>query len=167
MNTYEELEEGDQTDQAKEVGKRRHERREPCPTVEHRPKEQRNEEERQEHRSVPHDRPDGDDTNADERAWVLVAVPVGERLHEHVRDNEDRGHAYRENDLGEDDAPPLGTRDVASHLVGRMTQLLLLVTSNHRTRQTAVPVPRARLRTRVSTRHPPEELAVVDDEVGE
>ena len=48
-----------------------------------------------------------------------------------------------------------------------MSQFLLLVTSDHRTGQTTVAVPRASLGTRVTTRHPAEELAVVDNEVRE
>ena len=149
------------------MSERGHERRESRPAREHRPDEQRDEEERQEHDGVPHHWTNGNNTDTDERARVLLAVPVGEGLDEHVRDDEDGGHADREDDLGEDDAPPLGTRSVSSHLVRRVAQLLLLVTSDHRTGQTTVAVPRASLGTRVTTRHPAEELAVVDDEVRE
>ena len=149
------------------MSERSHERRESRPAREHRPDEQRDKEERQEHDGVPHDWTNGNNTDTDERARVLLAVPVGERLHEHVRDDEDGGHADREDDLGEDDAPPLGTGSIAGHLVRWVPQLLLLVTSDHRTGQTTVAVPRASLGTRVTTRHPAEELAVVDDEVRE
>ena len=112
MNTYEELEERDQTDQGKEVSECRHERREPCPAVEHGTKEQRDEEQRQENCSIPHHRADGNDTNADERAWVLVAVPIGEGLDEHVCDDEEDGHDDGNDNLGEEHGTPACTGNV-------------------------------------------------------
>ena len=46
-----------------------------------------------------------------------------------------------------------------------MPEFLLLVTGDHRPRESAVTVPTARFMARVTTRHPPQELPVVDDEV--
>ena len=47
-----------------------------------------------------------------------------------------------------------------------MTKLLLLITSNHRPGKSAVSVPTARLRPRISSRHPPQKFTIIDDEVG-
>lgn len=47
-----------------------------------------------------------------------------------------------------------------------MAQFLLLVTGDHGPGQSAVAIPATRLRARVTTGHPPQELAVVDDELG-
>ena len=149
------------------MGKRGHERREPRPTLHHGTKEEGDEEQREEHRRIPDDRANGNDTDADERARAGVAVAIREGLDEHVCNDENARAANWKDDLGENDAPPLRTGRVTRQLVRRVSQLLLLVTRNHRPRQTAVSVPTAGLRARVPARHPPEELAVVDDEVGE
>lgn len=47
-----------------------------------------------------------------------------------------------------------------------MTELFLLVASNHRPGKSTVSVPTARLRSRISSRHPSQKLAIIDDEVG-
>ena len=128
--------------------------------VEHRAKEQREQEENEQDARVPHDGPDGDDGNTNERAWWLLAVLVGERLHEHVRDDEEGGHDDGEDDLREDDRPPLRARDVARQPLRRVAEPLLLVASDHRARQTAEADPRVGVRTRVATVHPAQEFAV-------
>lgn len=48
-----------------------------------------------------------------------------------------------------------------------MTKFLLFVTGDHRSRESAVAVPTVRRCLRVTTRHPTQELSVVDDEIGE
>lgn len=47
-----------------------------------------------------------------------------------------------------------------------MTEFLLLVASNHRSRKSTVSVPTARLGSRVSSRHPSQKFAIIDDKVG-
>ena len=81
--------------------------------VEHRTKEQREQEEDEQDARVPHDRPDGDDGNTNERARGLLAVLVRERLDEHVRDDEEGGQDDGEDDLREYNRPPLCPRYVA------------------------------------------------------
>ena len=48
-----------------------------------------------------------------------------------------------------------------------MSQFLLLVTSDHRPRKPTVPVPTTCFMPRIASGHPPQEFAVVDDEVSE
>lgn len=81
--------------------------------VEHGAQEQREHEQHKKDRRVPHDGADSHNGDADEGRRRLLAVLVGERLHEHVRDCEEDSHDEREDDLGEDDRPPFRARDVA------------------------------------------------------
>ena len=48
-----------------------------------------------------------------------------------------------------------------------MSEFLLLVASNHRPGEPTVSIPTARLRSRVSSGHPPQKFAIIDNEVGE
>ena len=182
--TYEELEERDHSKDTKGVAEERHdgtklrERR-----VQHRAQEEREQEEDQEDRGVPHDRADGDDGDTDERARRLLPVLVGERLDEHIRDDKERGHDDREDDLREDDRPPFRAGHVAREALGGVAEAFLLVPSDHRAGETAEADPRVGVRARVATVHPAEELPagaqvsrsgrrahadlpIVDDEVG-
>lgn len=166
-NTHEELEERNQTNQAQEMCKRRHNRRELLPLLHHRAQEQRHKEQRQQNTRVPNDRTNGNNTDTNERTRVLSTILVGEGLDEHIRDDKDRRHANRPHNLREHDCSPTGTGNVTRKLLGRVSQFLLLVTGNHRPGQPTVPIPAARFMTRVSTRHPSQELPIVDDKVGE
>ena len=48
-----------------------------------------------------------------------------------------------------------------------MAKLLLLVSRDHGSGKSTIAIPAARLRPRITARHPPQELSMVDDEVGE
>ena len=135
--------------------------------VEEGSQEQREHEQDKQNRGIPDDRPKRHDRNPHERARRLASIAIRERLDEHVaHDHEDR-HDGREDDLREDDRAPSSTRHVARELLRRVSQPLLLVPRDHRARETTVADPRVRVRARVAAVHPPQELAVVDDEVGE
>lgn len=89
------------------------------------------------------------------------------RLDKEVGDGHDDGHAERSEQLGVDDGPPRRPGHVRRELLGRVAELLALVTGDLGPRQSAVADPRVGVVPRVSARHPPEELAVVDHEVRE
>ena len=110
--------------------------------VEERTKEQREHELDKQDRRVPDDGAEGHDRDTDERARRLVAVAVGERLDEHVADDEEDGHDGGENDLREDDRAPSCTRSVTREFLRGVAQALLLVASDHGARQAAVANPR-------------------------
>ena len=89
------------------------------------------------------------------------------RLDKEVGHRHDDGHRERAEQLGVDDGPPRGPRDVGRELLGRVSELLALVAGDLRPREPAVADPRVGVVARVAARHPPKELAVVDDKVGE
>ena len=126
--------------------------------IQHRAQEQREEEEDQKDGRVPNDGADRHNRDTDERARRLLAILVGERLDEHVRDDEERGHDDREDDLREDDRPPLRAGHITGEALGGVAEAFLLVASNHRTGETAEADPRVGVRTRVATVHPAKEL---------
>jgi len=135
--------------------------------IEHGAEEQGNDEQREEHSSVPGDGSDGDDGKTDQGAVAEITVGVRERLDEHVCDTEDNSHADRRENLRKQDRSPAGAGQVSRKLLRRVAESLLLVTGNHGPRQTAVPDPRVGVRARVTAGHPPKVLPVVNDEVGE
>ena len=193
--TDEELEESDETDDGCSVGDGGHGGSElSAAVVEHRSEEERDEEEHDEDRHVPHHRSERDDGDSEETRHLLVArhgEPEGERreregqqaeaeeiedgkgsvfdsrLDEEVRDGEDDCHADGSDDLGGEDDPPSCPGHVGRELLGRVSESLPLVPGDPRPREPAVSDPRVCVRPRVSSRHPPEELAVVDDKVRE
>jgi len=65
------------------------------------------------------------------------------------------------------DDSPTGTRSFSRKLLGRVTDLLLLESSNLGSRETAVSDPRVGVSSGVSSRHPSEVLSVIDNEVAE
>lgn len=149
--TYEEFEEGNQTDQAKHMGQCSHDRREFLPRRHHRSEEEGDEEQGQQDGGVPDHWTNSNDTDTNKRAGILVSVLVWERLDEHVSDDEYRGLADWPDDFREQDRSPVSTRDVSGQLLRGMTKLLLLVTSNHRPRETAVSIPAALVRARITS----------------
>lgn len=135
--------------------------------IEHGSEEQRDDEQGEEDRCVPRDRADGNDGETDQGAGTKVAVFIGERLDEHVRDGEDDSHAHGPNDLGNQHGAPSRAGNVAGKFLRRMAESFLLVTGDHRPRETAVTDPGVGVRSRVTAGHPAKVLAVIDDEVGE
>ena len=122
--------------------------------VKHGAQEQRHQEKHQQNRSIPHDGTIGDDSDADEGARGVLAIRVGERLDEHVRNDEEDGHEYGEEHLGENDRAPAGPRNIARQLFRWVAEFLLLVTRDHSTREAAVSNPRVGMRSRVTAGHP-------------
>lgn len=165
--TYEELEESDHSDESQEMSSCSNDGTELCPRAHHWSEEEGHKEQRQQHRGVPNDGPNGDDGDTNQRARGLVTFGVGEGLDEHVSNNEDRGDGEGRDDFGEEDCAPRCSGNVARQLLRWVPKLLLLVTGDHGTRKTTVPIPTARLRPRVAARHPTQEFSVVNDEVGE
>lgn len=162
---YKELKERNHTEDTEGVCNERHdstefgERR-----VEERTKEQGEQELDKENGGVPDDGSERDHGNTDQWAWWLVSIIIGERLDEHVGNDEKDSHDGREYDLRENDGSPSGTRDVSRELLRRVSEPLLLVTSDHGTRQPTVANPRIRVRPRISSVHPPQELS--KDKIG-
>ena len=112
--TYEELEEPEHSYNTKNVRDGSHEGPKPREGgIHHGAEEQRYEEQHKEHCGVPDNGSEGDDSDADQWAWRQFSGSVGERLHEHVRDDEQYGHHSREDNLGEEYIPPLGARNIA------------------------------------------------------
>lgn len=83
-----------------------------------------------------------------------------------LRTSEDDRHAYGHDNLGNEDVLEPSTGRITTHLVRWETQLLLLGSSNSSSRQTAISNPGIVVRPSVTSRHPSQELAIVDDEVG-
>lgn len=191
LRTYQELEERDHADDGTKVGNGSHTGTklvgaavELLVSIEHtrpikthaRAKEERNEEEYNEQRHVEDNRTERNDGNAQE---TRLSLPVdAERLDEEVGNDEQDGEAEGAQNLRNNDGLPRSTGDItgelkvsnihetdATHLLRWQTELLPLETSNSRTRQTAVTDPRVGVSPGVTSGHPAEELAVVNDEV--
>lgn len=84
-----------------------------------------------------------------------------------TRTGDDDGHTNGTNNFGNEDVPPSCSGLVAGKLLRRVSEAVLLVTSDHRSRQTAVSDPRVAMRPRVTARHPSKEFTIVDNKVGE
>lgn len=116
---------------------------------------------------VQDDGTEGDDKDSDQRVGRGVASVVLEGTDEHVGNGDDDGHTNGTNNFGNENVPPSCSGLVAGKLLRRVSEAVLLVTSDHRSRQAAVSDPRVAMRPRVTTRHPSKEFTVVDHKVGE
>lgn len=97
--------------------KGRHDRCELRPRLQDGTQKERHEEQGQEDGGIPHDGTDRDDRDTDERAGVDTTLGIGERLDEHVRNDEDRRTADGPEDLRKQYGSPAGTRDVSRQLL--------------------------------------------------
>jgi len=95
------------------VGDAGHDGTELDPLLHHWTQEERNEEQREQDGAIPHHRSNGDEGNADQRTGLLAALGIGERLDEHVRDDEEDGDADRKDDLRPKYVAPACSRDVS------------------------------------------------------
>jgi len=95
--TYQKLKEAKHANNTKDMSNEHHHGAEFWEhKVEHGTKEERNQEKHQQNRRIAHNGPNGDDSDPDERARGVRAIRIWERLDEHVRDDEEDGHEYRE-----------------------------------------------------------------------
>lgn len=76
--TYEELEERDHANQTEEMRSTSHDGSESSPTLHHGAQEQRDEEQSQQNRCVPHNWTNSDHSNPDQGGGILLAILVRE-----------------------------------------------------------------------------------------
>ena len=130
--TYEEFEEPNHSDNSENVRSGRHERSKLGERgIQHRSKEERDDEHHKQHCSIPNDRSKRHERNANQRTWRVRARIVREGLDEHIRDNEQEGHHDREDDLRKDNRTPTCPGNITRQLFRRQPKFLPLVTSNH------------------------------------
>lgn len=87
-STYEKLEKCYDSNECKEVSNRGHNGTEFRPGAHHWAQEERDKEECQQDGGIPHDRPNGDDSDSDEGARWLVTLAIREGLDKHIPNNE-------------------------------------------------------------------------------
>jgi len=132
----EELEEGHRTDEAGYMSNGGHDGTELRATrFEHGAEEQRHQEKNEKYCGVPHHRSNGDEEDTNQTAWgLLSSLWVGERFDKHICYDEDECKRDWREHFGEEHGPPTSTWHITHKLLGRVSQLLLLIASDHRPR---------------------------------